>query len=147
MNRHRAVWLTVIIVVGGSSLRAPAAATQAVDASTLAGKVMCGYQGWFNCAGDGAGRGWVHWTKGNTAPGPGSAKVDLWPDVAELGADERYVTGFTNADGKPFELFSSFKQATVVRHFEWMRDYGIDGAFVQRFIVDVQSPAGARQLC
>ena len=25
-----------------------------VDASTLQGKVLIGYQGWFNCAGDGA---------------------------------------------------------------------------------------------
>src|SRR3954464_650030 len=32
-----------------------------VDTSTLTGKVMCGYQGWFNCDGDGAGRGWAHW--------------------------------------------------------------------------------------
>ena len=32
-----------------------------VNASTLSGKVMCGYQGWFNCEGDGADLNWVHW--------------------------------------------------------------------------------------
>lgn len=143
MNRHRAVWFTVLSVVAGSSIQASAAAAQSVDTSTLVGKVMCGYQGWFNSEGDGAERGWVHWTKRGGAPGPGNAKVDLWPDVSELGAEERFATGFTNASGMPFEVFSSYKQATVLRHFEWMREYAIDGAFVQRFIVDLQSPAGA----
>lgn len=119
-------------------------ANQAVDTSTLTGKVMCGYQGWFNCEGDGAERGWVHWTKRGGGLKPGNAKIDLWPDMSELGADERFATGFTNAQGKPLEVFSSFKQATVLRHFEWMRDYGIDGAFVQRFVVDLQSPKGLR---
>lgn len=115
-----------------------------VDTSTLSNKVMCGYQGWFNVEGDGAERGWVHWTKGRGPLGPRNAKIDLWPDVSELGADEKFATGFTNANGKPAEVFSSFKQATVLRHFQWMRDYGIDGAFVQRFIVDVQDPRGLR---
>jgi hypothetical protein len=31
-----------------------------VDSSTLTGKVMCGYQGWFNCEGESAERGWVN---------------------------------------------------------------------------------------
>jgi hypothetical protein len=114
----------------------------AVDASTLTGKVMCGYQGWFNAEGDGAERGWVHWTKRRGPLASGNAKVDMWPDVSELGADERFATGFTNARGQKAEVFSSFKQATVLRHFEWMREYGIDGAFVQRFVVDIQSPRG-----
>lgn len=114
-----------------------------VDASTLSNKVMCGYQGWFNVAGDGAGRGWFHWSKGGELA-PGNAKVDLWPDVSELSAEERFATEFTNADGRAAEVFSSFKKATVLRHFQWMRDYGIDGAFVQRFVVDVQNPASAR---
>jgi hypothetical protein len=115
-----------------------------VDTTTLSNKVMCGYQGWFNVEGDGAERGWFHWTKRRGPLGPRNAKIDLWPDVSELGAEERFATGFTNATGRPAEVFSSFKQPTVLRHFRWMRDYGIDGAFVQRFIVDVRDPNGLR---
>ncbi|MCX7007578.1 MAG: glycoside hydrolase family 71/99-like protein [Kiritimatiellaeota bacterium] len=111
-----------------------------VDASTLTGKVMCGYQGWFNTEGDGAERGLVHWIKHHGPLAPGNAKIDLWPDVSELGADERFATGFKFADGRTAEVFSAFKQATVLRHFQWMRDYGIDGAFVQRFISGLRDP-------
>src|SRR3954470_8282829 len=71
-----------------------------VDTSTLTGKVMCGYQGWFNCEGDGAQRGWVHWVKGRGAPSPTNVKVDLWPDVSELGPDERFNTELRHADGR-----------------------------------------------
>jgi hypothetical protein len=115
-----------------------------VDTSTLSNKVMCGYQGWFNAEGDGAERGWVHWTKRRGAMTPGNAKVDFWPDVSELGPDERFATGFKHADGRTAEVFSPFKQATVLRHFQWMRDYGIDGAFVQRFINDLRDPRALR---
>ena len=115
-----------------------------VDTSTLAGKVMCGYQGWFNAQGDGAERGWVHWTKRRESFGTNDAKIDLWPDVSELGADERFATGFKFADGRAAEVYSPFKRETVLRHFQWMRDYGIDGAFVQRFIADVHEPRALR---
>jgi hypothetical protein len=108
-----------------------------VDTATLTGKVMCGYQGWFNAEGDGAERGWVHWTKGRGPLAPGNAKVDLWPDVSELTPPERFATGFRHPDGRVAEVFSPYKKPTVLRHFEWMRDYGIDGAFVQRFINDL----------
>ena len=116
------------------------AAGPQVDARTLTGKVMCGYQGWFACEGDGADRGWAHWTKARGPLAPGNAKIDLWPDVSELGADECFATDFRHADGRPAEVFSSFKRATVLRHFEWMRDYGIDGAFVQRFAAGLRDP-------
>jgi hypothetical protein len=105
-----------------------------VDTKTLTGKVMCGYQGWFGAPGDGRSQsGWQHWTK---HPGPladGNAKVDLWPDVSELDANQRVPTGFKMADGSPAEVFSSFSRPTVLKHFQWMQDYGIDGVFVQRF--------------
>ncbi len=115
-----------------------------VDTSTLDRKLMCGYQGWFNAEGDGAGRGWVHWTRRRGPLIPGNAKIDLWPDVSELGPEERFATGFKHADGRTAEVFSSFKQPTVLRHFEWMREYGIDGAFVQRFANDLRDPRGLR---
>ena len=105
-----------------------------VDASTLKGKVMCGYQGWFNTPDDGMDLEWMHWTKNRRkAFGPGNVSVDLWPDVSELGADERVATAFRHADGGVAEVFSSANRMTVRRHFEWMQDYGIDGAFLQRF--------------
>ncbi len=57
-----------------------------VDCTTLKGKVMCGYQGWFNCNGDGMNRGWMHWSRNRkrSSIGPGDITVDLWPGVSEL---------------------------------------------------------------
>ncbi len=108
--------------------------TQGIDTSSLQGKIICGYQGWFNCKGDGAGLGWVHWIKSRKqAPGPDNVSVDLWPDVSELKPSERFPTAFKHADGSQAEVFSSYNKTTVLRHFKWMREYGIDGAFVQRF--------------
>lgn len=117
----------------------------AVDRSTLTRKLMCGYQGWFNCEGDGANRGWVHWTKKRGAPTAENIKVDLWPDLSEYGPEERFDTGLHHADGRAAQVFSSYKSATVLRHFQWMRDYGIDGAFIQRFPGGARSPDFQRQ--
>jgi hypothetical protein len=99
---------------------------------TLTGKIMCGYQGWFNAPGDGAGRGWVHWGVSGRFE-PGYSTVDWWPDMSEYGADEKFLTGFQYLDGSPAYVFSSYNQKTVLRHFQWMADYGIDGVFLQRF--------------
>ena len=113
------------------------ASTDGVDRSTLHGKVMAGYQGWFCAPGDGSGRGWVHYNRGR-AFAPGRANIDLWPDVSELDAGEKYPTDFRHADGSVAHVFSSHNRETVLRHFEWMRQYGIDGAFVQRFAVETR---------
>src|SRR5258708_3575516 len=101
---------------------------QGVDATTLDGKVLCGYQGWFGAPGDGSLKsGWRHWTKQPGSLADDNAKVDLWPDVSELAPAERFSTDFKLTDGRPAEVFSSYKKPTVLRHFQWMQDYGIDG--------------------
>ncbi len=105
-----------------------------VDPSTLTGKVVVGYQGWFNAEGDGAKRGYNHWAKGGAKPAPGTVRVDLWPDLSEFPAAERFPTDLVHADGTRAEVFSSYLRPTVVRHFAWMQEHGIDGVFLQRFI-------------
>lgn len=128
----------VFAVNGNSSVAQP---LERVDCSTLTGKVMCGYQGWFNCENDGMNLGWTHWVHDRREPfAPGNASVDLWPDVSELDDNERYSTSFQLSDGRAAEVFSSANRKTVVRHFEWMQDYGIDGAFVQRFANGLHIP-------
>lgn len=105
-----------------------------VDTSTMHKKMMCGYQGWFNAEGDGANRGWNHYHPENGGPfKPGSCSIDFWPDVSELDEYEKYDTPFRHADGSVAQVFSSYNRKTVLRHFKWMQEYGIDGAFVQRF--------------
>ena len=112
-----------------------------VDTSSLNGKVMCGYQGWFTCPGDGSNRGWTHWGKGRKFE-PGRCTSDLWPDMTEFRPDERYPTAFKHKDGSTANVFSSLNQKTVLRHFRWMQQYGIDGVFVQRFAVKTFSQSG-----
>ncbi len=108
-----------------------------VDTSTITGKVVTGYQGWFRCEGDGSNNDWHHYgAKGKFEPG--HAGIEMWPDVSELGPEEKFATAFRHADGSVAHVFSSVKEATVRRHFKWMRDYGIDGAFLQRFAVQTR---------
>ena len=110
-----------------------------VDRSTMNGKVICGYQGWFNAPGDGADRGWVHWSRRRESLGDGQATFELWPDVSELSPAERFASDFHFADGAAAEVFSSFVEPTVFRHFQWMQEYNIDGVFVQRFATGLRS--------
>ena len=94
--------------------------------------MFVGYQGWFRAPGDGSGLGFHHYGRGRKFE-PGACTVDLWPDLSEFDADELYPTSFRHKDGSVAKVFSSLNAKTVNRHFKWMRDYGIDGAFVQRF--------------
>ncbi|QDV88829.1 glycoside hydrolase family 71/99-like protein [Planctomycetes bacterium TBK1r] len=136
---------SLVVIAFGFCLATAAAAQPVVDRTTLTGKVMCGYQGWFNCQGDGANLGWTHWAKRRNQPfGPGNVTVDLWPDLSEYAAHERYATGFQHVDGRVAEVFSSANRDTVMRHFQWMQDYGIDGAFVQRFANGLTNPTTLR---
>jgi glycoprotein endo-alpha-1,2-mannosidase len=97
---------------------------------TYKGLVMAGYQGWFNCEGDGADRGWTHYSK-NGKFEDGSCTIDFWPAMDEY--EVKYKTPFRFADGSPAYVFSSYDESTVDLHFKWMKEYGIDGVFMQRF--------------
>lgn len=109
----------------------------AVNPSTLAGKLMMGYQGWFAAPGDGsANNRWVHWF-GNNTPDAANAHFDFWPDTSELDADELFSTSMTYSNGSSAKLYSAYKQKTVVRHFKWMQDHHLDGVFFQRFLSDL----------
>jgi hypothetical protein len=99
------------------------------------GKSLLGYQGWFGCPGDGSTvNQWQHWLQGNAG-----FQVDMWPDLSEFGPSELFrLPGITMPDGSPATVFSAFLPATVMRHFQWMHDYGLDGALLQRFLGEVQ---------
>ena len=113
--------------------------SQGVDTTTLTGKIMCGYQGWFAAEGDTSGRGWVHFGRLQQFK-PGYSAIDFWPDMSEADDDERYPTTFRHIDGEPAYVFSSYNRKTVLRHFHWMKEYGIDGIFLQRFGNSLKRP-------
>ena len=126
---------------------ASAAHPVTVDASTLQGKLLFGYQGWFDAPGsnsptNGGKGGWVHWA-GNVSPNATDCGFDLWPAMDEypakfptpdLHARTADATASGAAGGQPMALFSSGVQSTQDVHFRWMREYGLDGVFIQRFV-------------
>lgn len=112
-----------------------------VDATSLRHKVLCGYQGWFRCPSDGTGEGGLQWSRRSTSLTAESVTVEMWPDMAEYGPNERYpIPDFRGADESDC-LYSWANPRTVQRHFHWMRDYGIDGVFVERFLVNLEKPS------
>ncbi len=110
-----------------------------VDASTLTGKCLLGYQAWHACGGDGKVLdGYIHWSHLNRVmPSPTDVVCDIWPDLSEFGSSELFATGFTLGNGQPAKAYSCYLTNTVLRHFRWLRDYGLDGVVFQRFTKDV----------
>ena len=84
------------------------------------GLIMAGYQGWFNKP-----------SKGLMFPNENSVRIDMWPDISEY--EKTYPTGLKLADGSTARFFCSQDESTIDLHFKWMKQYGLDGVFMQRF--------------
>lgn len=84
------------------------------------GLIMAGYQGWFKQP-----------AKGKMYPNEQSTRIDMWPDVSEY--EKTYPTGLKLKDGSVARFFCSQDESTVDLHFKWMKEYGLDGVFMQRF--------------
>jgi glycoprotein endo-alpha-1,2-mannosidase len=112
-----------------------------LKSASYKGLIMAGYQGWFNAEGDGAERGWNHYRKGSQLK-PGNCKFDFWPEMSEY--TKQYKSPFSFANGDPATLYSSYDESTVDLHFKWMKEYGIDGVFVQRFVTNLKTPVSYR---
>ncbi len=125
--------------VSSTNTPTPTVPAGSVDASTMDRKFMLGYQGWFQTPCDGSpSPAWRHWFGGTP---PNSPLIDMWPDVSELTTGERCDTGLKLPNGQPAYLFSAYNQTTVVRHFQWMQQNGIDGVMLQRFTSELSNSA------
>jgi len=109
------------------------------DNSTLKGKVMVGYQGWFRTPNDPCREGWGHW--GDILHG--MYNTDMWPDVSQYPPQTlAKAAEVKTRSGKTAYLFSSAWPEVADLHFRWMRENDIDGAFVQRFITGTYTASG-----
>ncbi|MFY0626738.1 MAG: xylosidase [Reichenbachiella sp.] len=117
--------LAIPLMLNGQSKHGPIG-----EYSSYKGRVMAGYQGWFRAPGDGSGTKWGHYGHGGKFDAEHNT-IDFWPDVSDY--KKTYETPFKNSDGTVARVFSSVDESTSDLHFKWMKDYGIDGVFMQRF--------------
>ncbi|MGB4415513.1 MAG: glycoside hydrolase family 71/99-like protein [Paludibacter sp.] len=87
---------------------------------TYKGLIMAGYQGWFRPD-----------KKGMMYADENKVRIDMWPDVSEY--EKTYPTGLKLTNGATARFFNSTDKSTVDLHFKWMKEYGLDGVFMQRF--------------
>ena len=74
-------------------------------------------------------------------PGVGRCGIDFWPDVREYENTYETPKGFELPDGTRPRVFSSYDESTVNLHFRWMKEYGVDGVFMQRFVSQITDNA------
>ncbi len=131
------------IRVGGGGQVTPSPVPQppsspAPERRELVELVLAGYQGWFTAPGDGVLDRWSHWSAGQ-APRPGRVTFELYPDMGEYARSDTFRTGLGPlGDGRASRLFASGRDGVLDVHFGWMRQYGIDGVALQRFVGELE---------
>jgi hypothetical protein len=108
------------------------------NTTTLHQKIVFGYQGWF-CTDKAANLGWTHWSS-KTPPSATSANFDLFPDVKDYAASalSNNTLLTSKITGQSMYLYDSLEVVDV--HFSWMKEYGIHGVAVQRFVSQLVVP-------
>ena len=136
---HLFVSILLLVLITASS-----SCTKEVRYDSYKGLVMAGYQGWFAAEGDESNRGWYHYgfRLGADSTTIGFASVDFWPDITEY--TKKYMAPFKMPDGSDAYLYSAYDEESVDLHFKWMKEYGLDGVFMQRFVTETKRPAGKR---
>jgi hypothetical protein len=133
-SRFSIILIGAFVLVYGGFL-SPAGA---VDG--LRGKLIVGYQGWFGCPGDFAGNvHWQHWFF-NDVPTADNLQVDLLPSTGRFSQADLFKTRMLLPNGAPVFLFSAQNKLIVEAHFQWMKNYAIDGAAIQRFVGPLANP-------
>jgi hypothetical protein len=97
--------------------------------------VVAGYQGWFATPTNNIINRWSHWSKsGDPRPG-GHTSFELYPDLSQFQAGDLYQTGYADLHGGgKSRLYDSDRDGVVGLHFQWMKEYGLDGIALQRFV-------------
>ena len=125
-------------------LSASVTGSDAAHGPGLRGRLVVGYQGWFGCPGDfGSNRVWQHWFLNGVQPQ--HFTVDLLPSLTGFETSDLCDTGLVRPDGSKLYLYSAQNPHVVATHFRWMREHGIDGAAVQRFVAAIVDPEKRRR--
>jgi hypothetical protein len=113
--------------------------------TSLRGKMVVGYQGWFGCPGDFEdNQSWRHWFLNSDRSE--DLLVDQLPSVRGFAESDLCPTSLKRADGSRIFLFSSQNPRVVATHFRQMQQHGIDGAAVQRFVVEFNDARALRRV-
>lgn len=133
-RRHRFALLAGLLF-------ATAAQAQTADTSTMNDKVFAAYQGWFHCPGDpGPDSNWFHWSYvSQIVPDAQTVSVPNYPITTEYPTESRCPVPGLTVNGQQAYFFTSLALGTAETHFRWMREYGIDGAMMQRFTGSIDS--------
>lgn len=91
-----------------------------------------------------SGQTWTSWTTmsaTSTSAAPSRRRELMSQRLTITSFPSRHsVPGLTLPSGQPAQLFSSRNAKTVRRHFRWLREHGLPGVFLQRFLSEVYQP-------
>jgi hypothetical protein len=102
--------------------------------------VLAGYQGWFATPANKKIGRWSHWTKRDEPQPGGFTSFELYPDLSEYKDKVKHKTGYADlhGGGKSFLYDSELEGVVVDLHFQWMKEYELDGIALQRFLNELQ---------